>query len=188
MTIKLTDLKKAFAPFANLKKNVQNTLEIDIGAIAKALIDGSAAISESDDPEKALSDLEKRAELIDSILSKATEDDTGRVFVTVDSAFDVSEFSIEKQETREVVTDPVVEKDDEGVIGESNDTLDDINKALLDAKGWPSDMSPEKVPTLRSERLTKGEIPMSAREGVIKDVNKTYGESRRRVLGKRVMS
>ena len=181
MTITAEDLK-AFAPFASVEK--QQAVSVDMSKVASTLVSEAALmVTGEGDPAERVATLTSRVDLISSMLEKAIEDKDGKVTVTGDEA--IAKIAAEFAAETVKVVDPTATPAKPDDVAPAPDPVkpDDVAKSGEEIE-WPRDLSPKTPPTLRSERMTKGQRPVPARKGAGASVEQKYNDKRERAMGR----
>jgi hypothetical protein len=184
MMITNEDLNSVFDSFDNVVKSTQKKVNIDISDIALNIANETKKARGGDGtPEERVIALSKFVDSISDLLDRAdVDEDTGEIFV----------FEAEEAEKSEDIQEPVEEVSDSAgeeisdAEGEASEE-DSIDKEAVDKSdvSWSSDMAPTARPVLRSERLTKKEQVVRARQGALsaEDIQKA-NSNRAKVFGR----
>lgn len=173
-------VEKAEAPMELVK------IEIDLEKVSDSLVSGTADVilNIEEDPKGTIEKFEETLDSVGSILDGAVCDEDGNIsFSTNDSDTLAKSFSVdtvEKEDKTEETTEAT-----EATETEANET--DVNKSEEFA-GWESDMAPANPPTLTAARLTKSELPISARSGRHSEMRKKHDAIREKYMMRQTRS
>lgn len=163
--MKLAELKAGLEPLAKVAQKKVTKMEIDLEKAATALLNdpvkGIEKADDDTDADELAKGLISRVESIESILSKATEDEDGRVFVSVsDSELDLAkEFAVDKGYMKK--PKKKMPEEEEGM---EKGKEEEVNKSD-DDDSWPLDMSgkPSRVRKFTSDEIVTSTDPSERR-------------------------